>query len=773
MNIFLNQKDLIEHPHIQIHLTRDNKCIIQTISNKNKISKNELISHYIKNTDNTNYEYDNSFLNFSKYVPSEDLMNLSITQNDINTNSNNITNNGIRNNNHKIIKDNSENSENIVNFSELLDTTKSNNNINIISNSIIYNSKNEEKDVSFKKNEINLSNISNLNSNKKIISINSDTKTPLKYLKKQFNNNKKKVIKNNNDNLFRKNLLDNFNDNSEIKEKKINNINNNEKIYDFKNDKNANKINNTNDNDNYKICNENINILNINSSFNNRNILPNKRYNNSLIDNDNDNNEERKIIVNRISSYRMNNDTEKKNNNIISKQNKEKIQNKDKLIRVTKKSNFHKILKENNNKIKNQNRNNFEKYRIKTENLSKSNSHYKIMSGNLPKNNSNFSMTFKTLNNSEISPSTLQIKHNTYLNIKNKKKSFNKIYTNKISEKPIKKHNKDINKTNYKNYINMSKNNTKIIKANEHNSNTETAIFISNEKKTNEKKNKKLINNKQNIKKSVNLTFNGYRYEKLKTIDNSLCKDKELYSYKKNKTLNRNNSIRKSLTFRSRNSESYHTIRNSTIKKEEIKPINKDKDNKNNLKKKKTKSLFEEKSFKLKMNKNKNITNKNIKRNKSHINKKTSKKILKYINQIIKLDNTTKNMSQKILKTVAINNPNKSIESRNKTERFSINQIPIYSNSEITSLNDIFPNKRRINKNIFKEHSNYCTTSNLDSIPHESSVETRNIPKIYQLNTFTYKSLKSIQGYDHFQHLKRPKEIISNFSKYKKRKDNL
>ena len=166
------------------------------------------------------------------------------------------------------------------------------------------------------------------------------------------------------------------------------------------------------------------------------------------------------------------------------------------------------------------------------------------------------------------------------------------------------------------------------------------------------------------------------------------------------------------------------------------------------------------------MNKNENI-NKNIKRNKSHNNKKTSKKILKNINQIIKLDNTTKKLSQKILKSVGINNPNKSIESRNKTKHFSINQIPIYSNSEITSLNDIFPNKRLINKTIFKEHSNYCTTSNLDTLPHESFVETRNIPKIYQLNTFTYKSLNN------FQYLKRPKEIISNFSKYKKRKNKL
>ncbi len=732
MNIFLNQKkDFIEHRLIQIHLTRDNKCIIQAIPNKNK-SKNGKIDQYFKK-DNNIYEYDNSYNNISKNIPSEDsLMNLSITQNDINISTNN---NNIKNNN---LKNNSENSDNIVNFSELLDTTKSNN-LKLISNSKLFTiKKREERDMSLKKNDSNISNISNLNSNQKIISINSDKKTPLKYLKAQFNN-KNKVLRNN-DYCFRKNLLNNFNDNSDFKEKNIN-----------PNDNENNVRHSSN------ICNENLNILNIIASLNNSksNNSSNKKFlkTNNIEDNSN-NKEEKKIIVNRLNSYRDYKNTKDNDN-----------QNKDQLIRVTKKCNTNRILKVNNNnnnkKINNQNKKNDVK-------LSKSNSHHKMKAVNLTKNNSNYSMSLKTLNCSEI---TLNIKHNNHFDSENKKKLVNKISKNNITQKTFKKLSNDINKSNYKNYINMSENNTKRLRNKENNSNTETAIFNSNREKVRNKNSnnqsikKRLSQNCQNLKKKINLTFNEYKYKKLKSMNKSLYKEKEkekgIFAYIKNKSLNKNKSFRKALTFRSRNSELNNIVRNNSGG---IKSTTINRDNNGKSKVNITKIIF----------KNNNNNNNSInERNKSFNNKnnKINKNLLKNMCQNIKKDYSKIKINPKILKSIEnIHN------TKNKTERINIKhfiQIPLFNIYDHSTINNIFTNKKTVNKNNYKENidSNVFMSNNnlnfINNITHENSAESRNTPKLSQLNTFSYKSL------NYLQYLKKPKEIINDFSKYKKKKDIL
>ena len=127
MKFSLINKKAIESQRIQIQLTKDNQCIIQSIPNKNLNNIKLLKSKTIDQCENDNN------LN---HIPSDDLLNLSITQNDINNNQKNIklNNNLSYTINNNINEDNSENL--LINLSELLDTTKSNETINIFPNKI-------------------------------------------------------------------------------------------------------------------------------------------------------------------------------------------------------------------------------------------------------------------------------------------------------------------------------------------------------------------------------------------------------------------------------------------------------------------------------------------------------------------------------------------------------------------------------------------------------------------------------------------------------------
>ena len=198
-----NQKELYDLHCIQIHLTNNNECIIQAISNKNindiKLSKTKLMNSNNQNNKIKNEDLNLNSLNYLNNIENDDLMNLSITQNELNsTSQNNIKN---KNKNYE----NDENSDNIIiNFSELLESINSNENLNLKTNSIIINkdlTKNKLNNFPIYKSLCNTDRENTKNNDKiannfkefkhlsyKNSNINSGKKTPLKYIKKQFNN---------------------------------------------------------------------------------------------------------------------------------------------------------------------------------------------------------------------------------------------------------------------------------------------------------------------------------------------------------------------------------------------------------------------------------------------------------------------------------------------------------------------------------------------------------------------------------------------------------
>jgi hypothetical protein len=278
-------------------------------------------------------------LNYLNNIESDDLMNLSITQNELNsTSQNNIKN---KNKNYE----NDENSDNIIiNFSELLESINSNENLNLKTNSIIINkdlTKNKLNNFPIYKSLCNTDR-ENTKNNDKIVNnfkefkhlsyknsnINSGKKTPLKYIKKQFNNKNenqkekeiekekekekekinlnKKII--DNEDIHGKNLLTNFhyikgkNNNKNINDylianKNIKTILNRELniLYDLNENKNSN----------------NLNTILINKvKIGNKNILNGKiklTQNNAISIND-----EKKITVNRVNSYKSKNNKNSK-----------------------------------------------------------------------------------------------------------------------------------------------------------------------------------------------------------------------------------------------------------------------------------------------------------------------------------------------------------------------------------------------------------------------------------------------------------------------------
>ena len=775
-----NQKEFDENQCIQIHLTNNNECIIQAISNKNindiKLSKAKLINSNNQNNQRNkikNEDLNSNSLNYLNNIESDDFMNLSITQNDLNsTSQKNIKNKNIN-------YENEENSDNIIiNFSELLESMNSNDNLNLKTNSIIINKDLANKKINnfpiYKKNNYiknnndnvphNLvnNNIENIPKSYRNSNINSGKKTPLKYIKKQFNNKNEKEANLNtkiisNEDIHGKNLLNNFN---YIKGKKNNNINDNlisnknykttfnrelNIIYDLNENKNSNNLNNIMIN---KVKNGTKNILYAKS----------KTQTNTISSND-----EKKIIVNRINSKLKNNKNSKIRTNLF--QNKK--------IKVTKNFDYKKMhIKINNN-------NGAKKGgKLKHPNLMKNKSYVSIPSkkikfgeiSSIKKKNSNCEIKKK---NSGENGDNMDI--NTFLKMIKKKMDINK---NKTDSKNISENNKE----------------SKLFEGSYFNNNNKNVSNASNRKKSNDDKKNIFIRNrisKSKNKNSKNIYIKRYPFiqYKYKTIDNNSNSNcNEFNSYIKNKSIvfnnNKTTSFNKSLT--SRNTSNKKKPKNTSRKislrtkefnkffeikeikekyKEELTNIHKTTKNNDD-----TNTLKKSKSGKNSIKPKINIFNRILKKNNSQCGKTSkNKKINNINNRIIKIDTELKK-----------NNKNKEpiIKNNKNISKINIEKVTNKNTNELKTLNYNKENFLILGYGSLTERNNNYNNKRNSTHEEESSIpsntnnnfnrNSRNYKSKY-MNTFTYKSNNNINK---FFSLIKPKEIIQDFSNYKKKKEN-
>jgi len=795
-----NIKELDDLHCIQIHLTNNNECIIQTISNKNindiKLSKIKPMNSINQNNKVKNEDLNLNNLNYLNNIESDDFMNLSITQNDLNsTSQKNIKSKNIN-------YENDENSDNIIiNFSELLESINSNDNLNLKTNSIIINkelTKNKLNNFPIYKNHSNTNDensknndniphdiINNIKENNyksyRNSNINSGKKTPLKYIKKQFNNknenekekekekektnlNKKTI---NNEDIHGKNLLNNFNhinkkdkdDNKNINDylmvsKNMKTILNKDSniVFDLNENKNSNNLNNIMVN---KVKTGNKNILNGKIKSTQKNAI-------SI-------NDEKKITVNRVNSYKLKN---KKNSKVRANL----FQNKK--IKVTK------TLEHN-------------KMQIKINNSNGKKKGGKPKNRNIIKNKSYISIPTKKINmteNSTIKKKNInddtKKKNNTvnwdYLNLNNFLKILRKkinINKNKFDSKNISENNKDSKSIEGSYFYNNNKN---------------VAIETSNRKKSNDDKKNIFIKNK--ISKSKNRSgknifikrypFNQYKY---KTIDNnshSNCND--FNSYIKSKSIFYNNN---NITLTKNKSSSFNkslTSRNTSNKKRQ-----KNCSRKISLRTKEFNKFFEIKEIKEKYNEEKSYIPKTTKNNddtntlkKSKSGKNAIKPKINIFNKILKKDNSQygKTSKNKMMNNIRNKIMNIDIE----TKKYKKNKEPRIKNKSISKITTI---EKIINKNINdfktvnynKENFSILGYGNLtdrintynrkrnnineeeSSLPSNNNFNGSRNAKNNHMNTITYKSTNNINN---FFNLIKPKEIIQNFSNYKKKKDN-
>ena len=740
MKFSLINKKPIESQNIQIQLTKDNQCIIQSIPNKNLSNTKLLKAKTIEQCENDNN------LNNLNHIPSDDLLNLSITQNDINNNQKNIKLNNTLNytTNNNINEDNSENL--LINLSELLDTTKSNETINIFPNNIngIYFNN---------KNNFILNNESNNKINKNINYINIDKITPLKYKNKQINNNKceekinnifKKKVKKDENKFCRKKLFFNLNDTSDINTNNnyenenidyfniSNNIsnNNNNKIKNESKDKN-----NSNNNKNKKILNSKLNtiIKKGNEIINNNNSIINKKN-------------EEKIIVNKTNSNKIKNNKSVTKLKKLNELNSEKFQKKMLKIKVNKNSNL------NTNKIYINIKKNKQPITFNNKNIVIK----KLKINNLP----NYSLRYRSLNGSEISLSTVKTnntnnsintnKYNDSINIKDKKKNLNfkNIKIKKYSNENIGKIKHNLNKTNYSNYIDMSKT-SKIYKKSEENTNIDIRINNSQEKNIKKENNKKLIKkimlkNKKTNKKINYIGRNKSQIKSLEDINSKLnrYKSDNMDSYFRNKITSNDYSHIKNLTLKNNSIFRTLTDRNIRLKKNLIIK----KTNKNECIKR-SNTGNKKNDIKIDNTKNFNIC---TKRNNSHINKI-------YKNNIIK----NKKNKQSLFELKNNKNKIKDIHSNileNKLQKLKNMNISNFQNSNIGYSNSSYINNNSSNNSLINKNN--------ISIINKENKNSRNITKSISLNNYTYKSFNDLNK---FIYLKYPKEIIKNFSNYIKK----
>ena len=796
-----NKKELDDLHCIQIHLTNNNECIIQAISNKNindiKLSKAKPLNSNNQNNKIKNEDLNLNNLNYLNNIESDDLMNLSITQNDLNsTSQKNIKNKNIN-------YEHDENSDNIIiNFSELLESINSNDNLNLKTNSIIINkelTKNKLNNLPICKNLYN-TNSENTKNNDNIThdlvnkfkeynylsyrnsNINSGRKTPLKYIKKQFNNKNenekekekekinlnKKII--NNEDIQGKNLLNNFN---HIQGNNNNNKNTNDCLMANKNiksilNKDLNILYNLNENKNSNNLN---NILINKVKIGNKNILNGKI--NSTQKNAISINDEKKITVNRVNSY-------KSKNNKNSKVKANLFQNKKIKVKKNLENNKIQIKINNNNGAKRGGKS-------KQRNIMKNKPYISIPTKKI-NFAENFSIKKKNSNDDTKKKNNIlnwdNLDLNNFLKILKKKININK---NKSDSKNISENNKDSKSIEGSYFYNNNYNNN----------NKKVAIDASNRKKSND--DKKNIFIKSKISKSKNRSgknifirrypFIQYKY---KTIDNNNSNSncKEFNSYIKNKSIfynnnltltkNKNNSFNKSLT--SRNTSNKKKQKSSSRKislrtKEfnkffEIKEIKEKyseeksyipKTTKNNSD---TNTLKKSKSGKNAIKPKINIFNKILKKNNSHFGKTKNKMMHHIKNKIINIDTETKKFNKN--KETKIKNKKISKISNEKTTNKNLNEFKTENyNKETFSILGYGNLTERINTNNRKRNNMNEEETSLPSNNNFNGTgkNTRN----NYMNTITYKSTNNINT---FFNLIKPKEIIQNFSNYKKKKDN-
>ena len=788
---FSKHKTSNESECIQIHITKDNKCIIQSLPNKNKKSQKSSPNEFIKNSEKNEHD-DFNYLNYLNYFNSDELMNLSVTQNEINQN-NNISNKKNKILNNKTKKDNDENEDNIlINFSELLNTTKSNENLNLITNTM-----NLNKDKSNK----------NDNSNNDSIKNNNNSKILNKQVISHIINNKKI-------NTY-KSSINNSNINEEEKEKinyekripindKINGKKTNLYNYDnfsleVKNNNNNNKINNDikpyinndyntkddlNSHKNSKIMKENLNLNHVNILSVNKVKIQNKKNltikkqikrAKSLC-----NNEEKKIIVNKVYLHKSKN-TEKIEKNIINKN-----QNKDNKIKFSKKLEYNKMfIKIKNNKNKKNNKKN------------------SINSTNSTKNNSYYLMPLKNLDCSGMS--CMMTKNNNDNKEKNKPIYIN-TYNNKLSGELDQRSNKNKNKTSYNKYINMRRNskgsNNYFNGSIGGHLNTETIIHVSNRKSELKDRNENLLKikaYKSRIKerKNIKTRFDGYLSKKFNEVKN-YSHDKIFDSYHKNNILYRNdtivnksNTLNKTLIYRNKviEQEGKLNSRSYSMESDNINKLNKPKEKKEKKNEENYKKLTKNNSSKT------TFINNTLKKSKS--GKNNIKFPLYFIDSILKRSNckTGKLSMNKDL------NINKSKTVKIEVELKKLNVKKIRNNKNIKSLLNVKINrnnnnknkKEEINKKNINNHNNHLTALECRNHSQKNSIFNNNCllknilsnensntsslfnnsskKNYYNINTYsernreTPKSNKS--GLN--KYLKKPKEFIKNFSNYKKK----
>jgi len=795
------QKDLDELQCIQIHLTNNNECIIQAISNKNindiKLSKTNPINPNNQTNKIKNEDLNLNNLNYLNNIESDDLMNLSITQNDLNsTSQKKIKNKNINN-------ENDENSDNIIiNFSELLESINSNDNLNLKTNSIIINkelAKNKLNNFPIFKNYNNINNENTKNSDNmphdlvcnikennylsyRNSNINSGKKTPLKYIKKQFNNKNenekekekekinlnKKII--NNEDIHGKNLLNNFN---YIKGK---NNNNNTNDYLMAN-KNINVILNKELNIIYD-SNENKHSNNLNKVLINKVRIGNKNILNSKTKATQKNaistNDEKKITVNRVNSYKLrNNKNQKVRANLL--QNKK--------IKVTKNLEYNKM-------------------QIKISNSNGAKKGGKSKHKNIIKNKSYFSIPTKKINFSENSSTK---KKNSNDDTKKKSNTLNGDNLNlnnflKILKKKINiNRNKSDSKDNNENNKDSKSIEGSYFNNNYNNNNKNMATDASNRKKSNDDKKNIFIKNKNYKLKNRNgknifikrYPFIQYKY---KTIDNNSNSNyNEFNSYNKNKSIfhnnnitltkNKNSSFNKSLTSRntSNKKKRKNTSRKISLRTKEFNKFFEIKEIKEKYSEEKSYipkternnddkiTLKKSKSGKYAIKQKENIFNKILKKNKSQFGKTSKNKMINNNkNKIMHIDTETKKY-------------NKNKESRIKNNKY-IPKISIEKiiKKNINEFKSEYYNKENYRilgyDNSLTERINTYNRKRNDLNEDESSIPSNNNfngsgrnAKNNYMNTITYKSTNNINK---FFNLIKPKEIIQNFSNYKRKKEN-
>ena len=798
-----NQKELDDLHCIQIHLTNNNECIIQAISNTNindiKLSKAKPMNLNNQSNKIKNEDLNLNNLNYLNNIESDDLMNLSITQNDLNsTSQKNIKNKNINN-------ENDENSDNIIiNFSELLESINSNDNLNLKTNSIIINkelSKNKLNNFPIYKNYSNANSentknndnlphdlVYNIKENNYLSyrnsNINSGKKTPLKYIKKQFNNKNenqkenqkekekinlnKKII--NNEDIHGKNLLNNFN---YIKGK-----NNSKNTYDYSMaNKNIKTILNKELNILYDL-NENKNFNNLNNVLINKVKIGNKCILNGKIKATQKNatyiNDEKKITVNRVNSHKI-------KNNKNSKDRTNLIQNKK--IKVTKNLEYNKKQIKINNSIGAK-----KGGKSKQINIIKNKSYVSIP---IKKINfvENCSIKKKSSNDDAKNKNNLlngdNLNLNNFLKILKKKITNNK---NKSDSRNISENNKD-SKSIEGSYFNNHNNNNYI----------KNGTDTSNKKKLNDEKKNiyiKYKNSKMKNRCGINNFIKGYPFiqYKYKTIDNnshsnynefnSNIKSKSIYYNNNNITLTKtkNNSFNKSLTSRNTSNEKRqkNTSRKISLRTKEfnkffdLKEIKEKYNEEKSFIPKTTKNndeantLKKSKSGKNAIKPKINIFNKILKKNKSQFGKTSKNKNINNIkNKIMNLNTETNKINKnkesriknnKIISKISIEKIIKRNINEFKTENYNKENLCILGYGYLTERTNTYNRKRN---NLNEEESSIPSNKNFNG-------SGKNAKNNY-MNTITYKSTSNINK---FFNLIKPKEVIQNFSNYKKKKDN-